>query len=263
MDQLKEFLESSTGEISSNLIGAYNRTFPCMEANYPYAIKNQRGASKYVGILRSKAPSMGLWMPKLVLYDIRLLAKQILGIVLDIEARGGPASLGLFWAGVLVTSVVVAVVVIVPGGHDGDLPLGLTHRTVVSVETVLPHPVVFSPLGVHVLPVLVDVVPQPQPELGLGHEPHVGPEGWGGARHVLREVAGGEHHGLHLQAVHGVGVSHAGHGLGGRLAGSLGLEAGRYHPVKEEEEEHDTLTLTVSYQQLVGAGCTQSPSANN
>ena len=25
---------------------AYNMTFPCMEANYPYAIKNQRGASK-------------------------------------------------------------------------------------------------------------------------------------------------------------------------------------------------------------------------
>ena len=24
--------------------GAYNRTFPCMEDNYPYAIKNQRGA---------------------------------------------------------------------------------------------------------------------------------------------------------------------------------------------------------------------------
>ena len=24
--------------------GAYNRTFPCIEANYPYAIKNQRGA---------------------------------------------------------------------------------------------------------------------------------------------------------------------------------------------------------------------------
>ena len=24
--------------------GAYTRTFPCMEANYPYAIKNQRGA---------------------------------------------------------------------------------------------------------------------------------------------------------------------------------------------------------------------------
>ena len=26
--------------------GAYNRTFPCMEANYPYAIKNQRRASR-------------------------------------------------------------------------------------------------------------------------------------------------------------------------------------------------------------------------
>ena len=26
--------------------GAYNRTFPCMKANYPYAIKNQQGASK-------------------------------------------------------------------------------------------------------------------------------------------------------------------------------------------------------------------------
>ena len=26
--------------------GTYIRTFPCMEANYPYAIKNQRGASK-------------------------------------------------------------------------------------------------------------------------------------------------------------------------------------------------------------------------
>ena len=23
--------------------GAYNRSFPCIEANYPYAIKNQRG----------------------------------------------------------------------------------------------------------------------------------------------------------------------------------------------------------------------------
>ena len=48
-----------------------------MEANYPYAIKNQRGASK--------APSSGLWMPELVLYCIRLLAKQYLGTVLDIE----------------------------------------------------------------------------------------------------------------------------------------------------------------------------------
>ena len=59
-----------------------------MEANYPYDIKNQRGASKIPlvgGILRSKAPSRGLWMPELVLYGIRLLAKQLLGTVLDIE----------------------------------------------------------------------------------------------------------------------------------------------------------------------------------
>ena len=41
-----------------------NRTFPCMEATYPYAIKNQQGASKIPprGILRSKAPCWGLWM---------------------------------------------------------------------------------------------------------------------------------------------------------------------------------------------------------
>ena len=48
-----------------------------MEANYPYDIKNQRGASKIPlvgGILRSKAPSRGLWMPEVVLYGIRLLA---------------------------------------------------------------------------------------------------------------------------------------------------------------------------------------------
>ena len=49
--------------------GAINRTFPCMDANYPYAIKNQRGASKI--------PSIGsLWMPKLVLYGIRLLGSS-------------------------------------------------------------------------------------------------------------------------------------------------------------------------------------------
>ena len=48
----------------------YNRTFPCMEANYRYVIKNQRGASKIpllVDILRSKAPSRGLWIPELFL----------------------------------------------------------------------------------------------------------------------------------------------------------------------------------------------------
>ena len=27
-------------------LAVYNRTFPCMESNYPYAIKNLRGASK-------------------------------------------------------------------------------------------------------------------------------------------------------------------------------------------------------------------------
>ena len=32
------------GDISGLLISAYNRTFQCMEATYPYAIKNQRGA---------------------------------------------------------------------------------------------------------------------------------------------------------------------------------------------------------------------------
>ena len=37
------------------------------------------------GILRSKAPRRGLWMPELVLYGIRLLAKRFLGKVLDIE----------------------------------------------------------------------------------------------------------------------------------------------------------------------------------
>ena len=41
-----------------------------MEANYPYAIKNQRGANK---------------IPPMVLYGIRLLAKQFLGTVLDME----------------------------------------------------------------------------------------------------------------------------------------------------------------------------------
>ena len=44
--------------------GAYNRTFPCMEANYPYAIKNQRGASK-------KPLVGGFGCDELVLYGIR------------------------------------------------------------------------------------------------------------------------------------------------------------------------------------------------
>ena len=41
----------------------------------PYVIKNQRGAS----------PSRGLWMPELVLYGIRRLAKEIIGSILDME----------------------------------------------------------------------------------------------------------------------------------------------------------------------------------
>ena len=46
--------------------GAYNRSFPCMEANYPYAIKNQRGARI--------TPSKRYFCDQLVLYGIRLLA---------------------------------------------------------------------------------------------------------------------------------------------------------------------------------------------
>ena len=55
--------------------GAYNRTFPCMEATYPLCHKEPaRSKQRPVGSLRSKAPSMGLWMPELVLYGIRELA---------------------------------------------------------------------------------------------------------------------------------------------------------------------------------------------
>ena len=53
-----------------------------------YVIKNQRGASKIPPngvILRFKATRRGLWMSEPVLYGIRLLAKQFLGTVLDIE----------------------------------------------------------------------------------------------------------------------------------------------------------------------------------
>ena len=37
---------------------AYNRSFPCMEATYPYAIKTQQMARN--------TPSRGLWMPSAV-----------------------------------------------------------------------------------------------------------------------------------------------------------------------------------------------------
>ena len=66
------------------LYGIRDRWLPCTERSYyrrPYAIKNQRGASKIPpngGILRSKAPSRGLWMPELVLYGIRELVEQFL-----------------------------------------------------------------------------------------------------------------------------------------------------------------------------------------
>ena len=45
-----------------------------MEANYPYAIENQRGASKILPngvILRSQAPSRKIWMLELALYGRR------------------------------------------------------------------------------------------------------------------------------------------------------------------------------------------------
>ena len=85
------YIEDSSGELlrqQSYYEGAINWTFSYMEANLHYAIKNQRGASKIPsdgGILHSKAPSRGLWMPELVLYGIRLLSKQFLGTILDIE----------------------------------------------------------------------------------------------------------------------------------------------------------------------------------
>ena len=50
--------------------------------SYSYAIKNQRGASKITpngAILRSKAPSRGIWMFELGLYGIRLLVQASLG----------------------------------------------------------------------------------------------------------------------------------------------------------------------------------------
>ena len=47
-----------------------DKTFPCMEANYPYAIKNQRETSKIpqiAGILRSKDPSSTLNIDVMIL----------------------------------------------------------------------------------------------------------------------------------------------------------------------------------------------------
>ena len=62
-----------------------NRTFPCMEANYPYAIKNQRGASK-------KTLVGGFGCDELVLYGIRDTGGATLWTILTNESR---ASLNL------------------------------------------------------------------------------------------------------------------------------------------------------------------------
>ena len=74
-----------------NLLGApLIGPFRAWKPTIPYAIKNQRGASKIPlvgGILRSKAPSRGLWMPELVLYGIRLLAQASLGKLSTNERR--------------------------------------------------------------------------------------------------------------------------------------------------------------------------------
>ena len=51
-----------------------------MEANYPYAIKNQRGAS-------IKHQVGGFVCDELVLYGIRLLARPILESILDVEVE--------------------------------------------------------------------------------------------------------------------------------------------------------------------------------
>ena len=53
-----------------------------MKADYPYATKNQREARKKPIVPK---PPLGFWMSELVLYGIRLLAKQLLGTVLDME----------------------------------------------------------------------------------------------------------------------------------------------------------------------------------
>ena len=70
--QLPHLIYRTVRDISRTLIGrelhsvagAYNRTFPCMEATYPYAIKNQRGASK-------KPLVGGFGCEELVLYGLR------------------------------------------------------------------------------------------------------------------------------------------------------------------------------------------------
>ena len=55
------------------MVDVCDHTFPCMEATYPYAIKNQRGVSKI--------PLVGCFgCDELVLYGIRELAPATLSI---------------------------------------------------------------------------------------------------------------------------------------------------------------------------------------
>ena len=65
-----------------------------MEATYPLCHKELARSKQNTPlgcILRSKAPSRGLWMPELVLYGIRELAQAIPRT--SPRHRGGPLSL--------------------------------------------------------------------------------------------------------------------------------------------------------------------------
>ena len=66
MSTLMFYLSSVQARYPAFLLAVYTRTFPCMEANYSYAIQNQRGARN--------TPSRGYFCDELVLYGIRLLA---------------------------------------------------------------------------------------------------------------------------------------------------------------------------------------------
>ena len=61
-------------------LGRLNRTFPCKEANYPYVIKNQQGASKIlIGVFCVPKPLVGgFGFDELALYGIRQLAQATL-----------------------------------------------------------------------------------------------------------------------------------------------------------------------------------------
>ena len=74
----EELLRQLTYAIKNQLLRApIIGPFRAWKPPFPYAIKNQRRASK--------DPIRGLWMPEQVLYGIRELAEQFLGPLLDIE----------------------------------------------------------------------------------------------------------------------------------------------------------------------------------